>query len=59
MEVKIVEELEQEWVQLMIEAKNLGLNIEDIRAFFLRHRNERPTITTPQIIQVKQERQLV
>ncbi|WP_405027715.1 anti-repressor SinI family protein [Lentibacillus songyuanensis] len=32
---KVYEKLDQEWVDLMLEAKKAGLNLADVRAFFV------------------------
>ncbi|MEK3799146.1 anti-repressor SinI family protein [Peribacillus sp. FSL H8-0477] len=33
-------ELDQEWIQLIVDAKELGLSIDDIREFFLYQQEE-------------------
>ncbi|MGG3942099.1 anti-repressor SinI family protein [Peribacillus psychrosaccharolyticus] len=33
-------ELDQEWIQLIVDAKELGLSIDDIREFFLYQQKE-------------------
>lgn len=35
-----MDELEQEWIQLIFEAKKAGLSIEEVREFFLNHLDE-------------------
>ncbi|MFE8697528.1 anti-repressor SinI family protein [Cytobacillus sp. FJAT-53684] len=35
-----MEKLDQEWIQLIFEAMEIGLNVEDIREFFLRQLDE-------------------
>lgn len=37
-------ELDIEWLQLIKEAKNLGLNIEEIRKFICNNQNEFPIL---------------
>lgn len=34
MEAKTLEQLEQEWIQLISEAKEMGLTIDEIQQFF-------------------------
>ncbi|TCJ02635.1 anti-repressor SinI family protein [Cytobacillus praedii] len=41
-----MDKLEQEWVQLIMEARKIGLSIEDIQAFFYMSTQQNQEVTS-------------